>query len=88
MDPLHGGPQNLNRLNTKRQPGTGILKGNYRATINEIYELEIGPNRCSISNTQQQQHQVQFVKSSNIVKSGIINYEFIFQNSFTFFTFE
>jgi hypothetical protein len=22
-------------------------------TINEIYELEIGPNRCSISNTQQ-----------------------------------
>jgi hypothetical protein len=26
-------------------------------TINEIYELEIGPNRCSISNTQQQQHQ-------------------------------
>jgi glyoxylase-like metal-dependent hydrolase (beta-lactamase superfamily II)/rhodanese-related sulfurtransferase len=26
-------------------------------TINEIYELEIGPNRCSISNTQQQQKQ-------------------------------
>jgi hypothetical protein len=26
-------------------------------TMNEIYELEIGPNRCSISNTQQKQQQ-------------------------------
>ena len=31
-------------------------------TINEIYELEIGPNRCSISNTQQQQHQYNLLK--------------------------
>jgi hypothetical protein len=30
---------------------------NLPTTINEIYELEIGPNRCSISNTQPQQQQ-------------------------------